>query len=830
MAGDSALSGLRVVELGSFIAAPYCAKLLADLGAEVLKVEPPQGDSARRYGPFRDDRSDAEASGLFCFLNGNKRGITLDLTDNGDQALLDNLLADADILVENLEHRDLVRNGLLPEQLTARHPHLIVTSISPFGRTGPHAHFRGHGLQASAGSTVAQRTGDPQRSPLAKPLNEPDFLGGVHAAAATLLAVRMRESGGPGQHIDVSLQDILASITSGQAVASVAYGLRAPANRSGHRVMAFFPWTVLPVADGYMEFITMQDRHWQSFIEEIGSPDWAKDERFQNKLTMPQHAEELESLMLAAIGHRTRADLWAAWRRRGISFQPVHRIDELVKSEHLKLRGYFVETSDGHGVPMIVPGAPYALTETPWQLARRAPRLGEHNEEVRQAVKARSAELGIPNWGTPVVGRRPATDERSERGSGAFDSETTPPERFRAPLAGVRVLDLGQVWAGPLLGVYLSDFGAEVIKVETLARLGMQSGASAPQTDPSQPISYDGLHRNRRSVSLNLAEPEGRELFLRLVAVSDVVFDNLSPRAVQKLGIGYEHLRAVNPALIVASMSAAGQEGPWADVLTYGPSLTALFGIKSLLGYAGDTQLQEDVADLDPTAATYAMVAILAALRHRDRTGLGQFIDMAQGEAGTAMLAEAVLEYTLNGRVLGPTGNRHRVIAPHGIYPTLGEDAWISIAVDSDGAWQALCSVLDAVALAADPRFSDSAGRLQHQDELEARLGEHTAGSDAWELTRRLQELGVAAYPVHNAYGVIADEQLAYRRSHIRITAPELAAASLFMRPPWNLSAAPPTISGPTRSPGADNDRMLGDLLGLSGDEFARFAAVGGIG
>lgn len=377
-----ALDGLQVLELGEFISAPYCGRLLADLGAEVLKVEPPAGDRARRYGPFRGDLPDPESSGLYLYLNANKRAITLDITTATGRELLHRLAAGVDIVVENLEHKAVEAAGADYQALRAVNPALVVTSISPFGRTGPRAHWRGHGLHASAGSTVAHRTGDPDRSPLAKPLNEPDFLGGVHAAAATLLAVLLHERGGGGQHVDIALQDLLGTVTSGLSLAATLYGIRPPAKRSGHRATAFFPWTVLPVADGYMEFITMQDRQWDAFIDEIGAPEWAKDPRFQDKFAMVQHADEVEALLLQEVGHRTRADLWEATRRRRISFQPVHRIDEVVESDHMQARDYFVEIPDGEGRPVTVPGAPYKLSESPWAIRRPPPRLGQHNREV----------------------------------------------------------------------------------------------------------------------------------------------------------------------------------------------------------------------------------------------------------------------------------------------------------------------------------------------------------------------------------------------------------------------------------------------------------------
>lgn len=377
-----ALHGLRVLELGEGISAAYCTKLLADLGAEVIKLEPRGGDSTRRAGPFAGDVPDSEASGLFMFLNTNKKSVTVHLDSPDGRELLDKLCERVDAVVENFDPAALDRLDLWPADLQSRHPGVIVTSVSPFGRSGPHARFRGTGLQASAGSSVAFRTGDPKRSPLAKPLDEPEFLGGVHGAVGTLLAVRVVENGGPAQTVDISIQDILASVTSGSAVAAVMFGTRGAPQRSGHRVDAFFPWTVLPVADGYMEFITMQERHWKSFMEFLGDPEWAKDPRFQDIYARAQFAEEVEQLLHKEVVGMTRGEIWAATRQRGISFQPVHRIDDMVNSDQLKHRGYFATAQGGLGASMTVPGAPYKLSETPWQLRSPAPRLGQHTSEV----------------------------------------------------------------------------------------------------------------------------------------------------------------------------------------------------------------------------------------------------------------------------------------------------------------------------------------------------------------------------------------------------------------------------------------------------------------
>ncbi|MBX7131555.1 MAG: CoA transferase [Fimbriimonadaceae bacterium] len=389
----AALTGLRVIEVGDFVSAPYCSKLLADLGADVIKVESPRGDSARRYGPFRNDEPHPERSGLFLYLNTNKKGITLNLRAAAGREALGRLLDNADVLVENVEPSHVTEMGLDWTSLRSQHSRLIVTSISVFGRSGPYCHFRGHGLQASAGSSVAYRTGDPKRSPLSKPLNEAEFLGGVHGAAGTLMARRYLKQTGVAQHVDISIQALLAGVTSGPMLASILSGVGNPPERSGNRVNSFFPWTVLPVADGHMEFITMQERHWREFIHLIGDPEWADDPRFANMQSRVQHAEEIEAHIVAAVGHRTRDELWGEFRQHNIPFQPVHRVNELAGSDQLQFRGYFQKISDGGDSTFSVPGAPYQMTDTPWELRTSAPRLGQHTNEVLRGLGFTNAQL-----------------------------------------------------------------------------------------------------------------------------------------------------------------------------------------------------------------------------------------------------------------------------------------------------------------------------------------------------------------------------------------------------------------------------------------------------
>lgn len=397
------------------------------------------------------------------------------------------------------------------------------------------------------------------------------------------------------------------------------------------------------------------------------------------------------------------------------------------------------------------------------------------------------------------------------------------------PLQGIRVLDHGHVWAGPLLGGMFVDMGAEVIKVQAPNRLSgvAMGGAGSPagimgraDVPRDHPLAYHSLERGKLSITLDLSLPEGKELYKRLAAITDVIVENFAPRVMPGLGLGYDVLSQVNPRLIMASLSAAGATpGPWRDAVTYGPSLAAMYGVKSLLGYHDDPQPREDTADLDPTAAAHAFFAICAALEYRERTGKGQFIDVAQGEATVQRIAEPIMDYFFNGRVAGPQGNRYPGMAPHGVYRCSGDDRWISIVVRDDSEWSALVSIGgDDEPRLKDGRFTDAFGRLKHQDELDAIIEAWTQRHDARELTHTLQAAGVAAFPVMSPPDLLADPNYeALRGRHIRIeAAPSITPDQMYQSIPWKLTRTPGAVLAPTPKMGEHNDYVYGKLLGLS--------------
>ncbi len=386
----SSLTGIRVIEVGQNISTPFCGKLLTDLGAEVIKIEPLGGDALRTYGPFPGDWPDAEASGLFIYLNAGKKSITLDLSAPTGKRVTQSLLEEADVLL--IDAGDAKAAGWIPdwEPIGKTNPKLIVTSVSVFGKAGPHAHYQGGGLQAAAGS-VAYHLGDPDRTPLIPPVREAEYWGGLQACAATMTALYWRLSSGKGQEIDISTMESLSTLVNGHRdlravrhgmVASVGFGGDTP--RQGYHGW-LLPWVILPCKDGYVVIMSSSVRHWQRYLGLMDDQPWTADHRILNLdrqwIERKLGFDTLDAYQMQWLGQRTRKDLFHLFGKINVPYQPVHKIDEVVDSQHIRHRRFLKEVKiPGLGF-IRMPGLPFHLPAAPAQTGP-SPRLGEHNQEV----------------------------------------------------------------------------------------------------------------------------------------------------------------------------------------------------------------------------------------------------------------------------------------------------------------------------------------------------------------------------------------------------------------------------------------------------------------
>jgi len=386
---ESALSGLKVVEAGDFISPAYGSKLLADLGADVIKVEPPGGGSIRKHGPFPGDDANIERGGLHLFLDANKRSVTLDLESSEGAGLFRELARWADIVIHNIDPGLLERLGIRYEDLKVDHPALIMSSITVFGYDTPYRDWKGSALTATAASGLSQRIGDPGKAPLWIPYCAADFQGGLHGAIAAMAALQARRATGEGQHAWVSIVEVLGNYLGGSGVPAFVFGGQTT-TRAGTHMPGFYPWEVAETADGYFEVITMVDAQWRRFVELMGNPEWGADERLQNRWTAPAWRDELDAFWHPWMKERTRAELWQVFRDNHIAFQPVQTVDEVVASPHLQARGFWQEIEHPVAGAYSTLGPPFRLSATPWELRSRPPLLGEHNADVLGGILGQS--------------------------------------------------------------------------------------------------------------------------------------------------------------------------------------------------------------------------------------------------------------------------------------------------------------------------------------------------------------------------------------------------------------------------------------------------------
>jgi crotonobetainyl-CoA:carnitine CoA-transferase CaiB-like acyl-CoA transferase len=483
----------------------------------------------------------------------------------------------------------------------------------------------------------------------------------------------------------------------------------------------------------------------------------------------------------------------------------VLSIDQLASSQQLVERGFFAQDVHPQAGTLRLPARLWSSERHGWRY-ERAPVLGAHTNEARALSDS--------------VAQTSTTGARNDN-----------PE---ALLAGVRVLDLGQIWAGPYASMLLADHGADVIRVESPTAWDPNRCAAPPLAGRDADwwntcAYYHEYNHNKRSVGLDLRSPRGRELFGQLVARSDVVIENLRADVLERLGVGYAWLCEQRPDIILVSMTGFGRTGPERALPGYGPMIEQLSGIAGLTGYEdeGAPHLAAGYAYGDPVAAVAAASAALCALIQRQQTGVGQHIDLAQREVTTALVGEAFLSWSISGRSPKPEGNGRSGCAPHGVYPCRGEDEWVAIAVTDDAQWRGLRAAMGDPVWSHDRELDNAERRYRRRVELDAKLAEWTRGLTKLAVFERCRSERVPCGPVWKMPEVLDDPQLRAQQFYEWTSHP---AVGRWRSHGWVWRPAAVTdacLRRPAPDFGGDNDDVLGELLGLGRAEIARLEAEG---
>ena len=606
-----------------------------------------------------------------------------------------------------------------------------------------------------------------------------------------MTAVLYRERYGVGQMVDVSAMEAVANHIRAN-FASYSYD---PSGLPASRLKSNWRWS-WPCKDGHISTSFLLDHWWRALKELMGHPQLAENPEYDRASGRRKHMDALEELTSPWFRQHTRAELYRLLQGRRVSCFPVLSIEEVLDAPQYVSRGFFVQQDHPVAGKVVHPGPPVRMCGTAGRPYRPAPTLGQHNAEVLR-------EIGGKKGARPL--RRSITDTQRDG------------ERNR-PLEGVRVLDFGWILSVPFSGAWLGTMGAEVIRTESQARL---EEFRYEITNPADGIPgvnrsafWNGINYSKLDVTLNLANKDAIELVRELVAVSDVVMENFSPGVMERLGLGYEELRKIRPDLIMASAYTLGATGPERDVTGWGPNVCAYAGLSSITGYPDGPPANVGGNWPDYLAGTVMIFSVLGALRHRRKTGRGQYIDLSIAETVCSAMPEAFLEFTMNGRQAQRVGNHDPNMAPHNVYPCQGHDQWIAITVSTDAEWRALGEAMGRSDLAQDPRFETLAGRKDNEEELDTRVAQWTRRHSPRDAMRILQRAGVPAGPVMSVFELMEDPHLIERGFVVEMDHPEVGRRTVAGLPA-RFSAMPRLAYSPAPLLGQHNEYLFGELLGL---------------
>ena len=713
------------------------------------------------------------------------------------------LLASADVLIESFDTQQLPALGLTPGALAEAFPHLVHVSISAFGRSGPKADWPATDLTVWAASGAQALAGDDDRAPVRTSVPQTWLHAGADAAGAALLALHARHRTGRGQHVDVSAQTssaqaalgaILATMNNaGLQVQRVAGGLRAS-------VRLRLTW---PCLDGHVAItllfghaFTNANRNLLRWMHENGacSAAWVERDWGAEMLDVvmgeaePDDYYELCQRIEQFTLVRTQSMLFEEGLKRGCYIAPTYDLNGLLQEGHFQARDFW-RVQSLVGGSALLPGPFAKFSATPLRTLSPAP--------LPDSASVATL-LETPRPPPPT-------------GNGAA------PAGCR-PLDGLKVLDFMWVIAGPLFTRVLTDYGADVIKVESSTHLEPVRGASTNKNGEAgleTGVPFASFNAGKRGITIDPSNPVGREVILDLVRWADVVTESFSPRAMAGWGLDYASLRAVNPNLIMISSCLMGQTGPRAKVPGYGNMAAALTGFYDLTGWPDRSPAGPYLAYTDGVAPRFMLAGLLAALEHRRRTGQGQHIDLSQAEAAIHLLTPALLDAQLNQHVAHRCGNRDRDLCPHGVFATANHDEWLAVACRDDADWRTLAALLDGV----DASWSVQE-RFAREDAIEAALGAWVAQRDVDAAEAELIALGIPAHRVQNSTECMADPQLAHREHFIEV--PHSACGSFVVEASrYRLSDTPArtTRAGPTL--GEHNYEVLSEVLGYDDDRIA---------
>ncbi|MDT5092364.1 MAG: hypothetical protein QOH60_1727 [Mycobacterium sp.] len=775
-AAGTPLKQLRVVEFSDRIAGDYCGKLLADAGADVVKVEPAEGSPLRTY--TATGVKPTSDSPLFCYLNAGKRSATTVSAD---------IVAGADVVVvtaTRVQARDL---GIDPDRLRENAPGCVVVTISDFGWTGPWSERTATEFTLQAWSGCTGFRGDPDGPPIAIGGELGEYMGGALAAFGALAIRRRVRRGGHGEHLDMSMLEALTLMQSCEWLHSQL--IEVPPIKRSVEVPS-----IERAKDGYVGMTFITGQQWLDFAAMVECPDLAENKELQFQLGRWAYRDWIRERIGPWLRNRTVAEIVELGGLFRLPIAPLGNGATIPDMEYVSARNAFVRNPAGFDQPR----PPWLMSESGPARLRHAPAVGE-------------SDTGI-DW-------RPK--QFAERSISAL------------PLDGVRIVDLTAFWAGPSATHSLAAFGADVIKIESVQRPdGIRySGGMRRDVDDWWEYGwlFQGVNTNKRSVTLDLQSQDGIRLFKTLVGQADAVIENFSPRVMDQFGLGADVLLELNPRLVVVRMPAFGLDGPWRDRVGFAPTMEQIAGLAWVTGMPDGLPVPPR-GPCDPLAGAHAAFALLAALEYADDTGRGQLVELPMVETVLNVTAAQAIEFEVFGETLQRRGNRGHPDVVQNVYRCDGDDAWIALTARTDEHWRSVVQVMGRPAWAADARLSTVPGRRESVDDVDRRLQDWFARQKLDEIVDRLAAVGVPVAAVVSPSAVTDNPQLRDRGFFERLDHPR-SGPGWYPTPPFaRLAGMTNWLSSPAPTLGQHTGEVLRGECGLTDDDLERLAEDSVIG
>jgi crotonobetainyl-CoA:carnitine CoA-transferase CaiB-like acyl-CoA transferase len=814
----TALAPYRVLDLTD-ARAELSAMVLAGLGADVIKVEPPGGSASRHERPLVDGAPPERSSLRFHAFNRGKRSVVLDLEDDRGRADFLRLVASADFIIENAGAGVMAARGLGFEQLRLVRTDLVYVAISPFGQDGPYANHSATDLTIAAMGGVMALNGDADRRPVRVTVPQTWHHAAVDGALAAMVAHHRRVATGDAQYADVSVQASVFWTGFNAMIAHAIQGFDLERDGTTLQLGTMSTPLVYPALDGEVVLVglaatMMPLLPWMVACgavtqEWVDAEDWTTwDLRMLTGGTLAHDPPTMRAALIAFTRLHTKADLFTRAFALGVTIAPVNTAADVMTLDQLTIREFWKPIVFPDGRTLRAPGPFVRLSATPVDLDRPAPGMGQHTDEVL-------GSLGSADRPTaPLVATRTAS--------------TAPPP---LPLAGVKVADFSWIGVGPISAKALADHGATVIHIETenpADRLRMVGPFKDGVAGVNRSQFFGSFNTSKMSLALNLKSPEGLAIARRLIEWADVCLDSFTAGTMEHLGLGYEVARELNPSIIMASTCLMGQTGPLARLSGYGYHAAAISGFYEITGWNDRAPAGPFNAYTDAVAPRFLATTLMAALDHRRRTGEGQFIDQAQMESALHFLAPELLNVQVTGANARRSGNESPTASPHDVYPCAGADEWCAIAVETDAQWHALRTALSSPAWATDPALDTLEGRLAHAEMIDAQLAAFTRRYEPRALMDLLQSAGVPAGMVQRSSDHLEDPQLRHREFFRRLDHPEMGEVP-YEGHSYRIAGYDngPRFAAPCL--GEHSYEVLSEVLGLSDEVIAEAMANGAI-